>query len=80
MDQRVWLSVLLAAGLLCLSLAPVSQAEDLVEDTLSDDVDVEDELDLDVAGVDDEEEELDGDMQNEGPPAPKTPPTPKVSS
>lgn len=78
MDQRVGLFVLLAAGLLCLSLAPVSRAEDLVEDSLGDDVDVEDELDLGLAGADEEEEELEGDLQDEAPPAPKTPPTPKV--
>lgn len=76
MDQRVGLFILLAAGLLCLSLVPVCQAEDQVEDTKSDDVDVEDELDLDLAGADEEEE--DGDIQDEAPPAPKTPPTPKV--
>lgn len=79
MDQRVGLFVLLAAGLLCLSLAPVSRAEDLVEDILGDDMDVEDELDLGLAGAEEEElEDLEGDMQDEAPPAPKTPPTPKV--
>lgn len=79
MDQKVGLFVLLAAGLLCLSLAPVSRAEeDLIEDGLGDDMDVEDELDLGLAGADDEEEELEGDMQDEAPPEPKTPPTPKV--
>lgn len=77
MDQRVGLFVLLVAGLLCLSLAPVSRADDLVEDGLDDDVDVEDELDLGLAGAE-EEEELEGDAQDEAPPAPKTPPTPKV--
>lgn len=77
MDQRVGLFVLLAAGLLCLSLAPISRAEDLVEDSLGDEMDVEDELDLGLAGAEDEEE-VEGDMQDEAPPAPKTPPTPKV--
>ncbi|XP_042348876.1 calnexin [Plectropomus leopardus] len=82
MDQKVGLFVLLAAaGPLCLSLAPVSRAEDLVEDGLGDDMDVEDELDLGLAGAEEEEEELelDGDMQDEAPAAPKTPPTPKVT-
>nr|XP_020494017.1 calnexin-like [Labrus bergylta] len=77
MDQRVGLFVLLAVGLLCLTLAPVSRAEDLVEDSLGDDMDVEDELDLGMAG--DEDEELEGDMQDEAPSAPKTPPVPKVT-
>ena len=76
MDHRIGLLVLLAAGLLCLSLAPVSQAEHQVEDSLDDDVDVEDELDLGLAGAD--EEELEGDVQDEAPAAPTTPPVPKV--
>ncbi|XP_035862350.1 calnexin isoform X2 [Sander lucioperca] len=75
MNQKVGLFVLLAAGLLCLSL--VSRAEDPIEDGLGDDVDVEDEMDLGLAG-DEEELEGDGDMQEDAPPAPKTPPTPKV--
>ncbi|XP_069000035.1 calnexin isoform X1 [Embiotoca jacksoni] len=79
MDQRVGFFLLLAAGLLCLSLAPVSRADDLIEDILGDDVDVEDELDLGLAGAEDEEEELEGDVLDEAPPAPKTPPTPKVT-
>lgn len=74
MDQRFGLFILLAAGLLCLSLAPVSWAQDSIEDGLADDMDVEDDLDLGLAG----EEELDGDVQDEAPPIPKTPPTPKV--
>ncbi len=78
MDQKVGLFVLLAAGLLCLSLAPISQAEDLDEDALGDDMDVEDDLDLDLAGTDEELEDMEGDIQDEAPPAPKTPPTPKV--
>ncbi|CAK6979822.1 calnexin [Scomber scombrus] len=77
MDQRVWLSVLLALGLVCLSLAPVSRADDVMEDALGDDVDVEDELDLDVAGVEDDEEELD--LQDEAADAPKAPAIPKVT-
>lgn len=77
MDQRVGLFFLLAAGLLCLTLVPVSRAEDVVEDGLDDDVDVEDELDLGLAGAE-EEEELEGDVQDEAPATPKTPPTPKV--
>uniref|UniRef100_A0A8C4HE24 Calnexin n=1 Tax=Dicentrarchus labrax TaxID=13489 RepID=A0A8C4HE24_DICLA len=80
MDQKVGLFILLAAGLLCLSLTPVSRAEDLVEDGLGDDVDVEDELDLGLAGAEEEDlEDLEGDAQDEAPPAPKTPPTPKVT-
>lgn len=65
--------VLLAAGLLCLSLVPVCQAQDLDED-----VDVEDDLDLGLAGTEDDEEELEGDEQDETPPATKTA-APKVS-
>uniref|UniRef100_A0A3Q3GZA4 Calnexin n=1 Tax=Kryptolebias marmoratus TaxID=37003 RepID=A0A3Q3GZA4_KRYMA len=77
MHQKVVLVVLLAAGLLCLTLAPVSQAQDLTEDDQVDDMDVEDDLDL--AGVGEEEdEELEGDMQDEAPP-PKTPEAPKVT-
>ncbi|XP_034545953.1 calnexin isoform X1 [Notolabrus celidotus] len=80
MNQRVGLFVLLAAGLLCLTLVPVSRAEDLVEDGLGDDMDVEDEeLDLSLGGAEEEEDELDVDMQDEEPPAPKTPPAPKVT-
>lgn len=79
MDQRVGLFVLLAAGLLCLSVAPLSRAEELVEEGLGDDIDVEDELDLGLAGAEEEEmEELDGDVQDEDSSAPKTPPAPKV--
>ncbi|XP_075961413.1 calnexin isoform X1 [Anarhichas minor] len=78
MDQKVGLLVLLlAVGLLCLSLAPVSQAEDLMEDVLGDELDVED--DLGIAGRE-EEEELEGDIQDEEAPlTPKTPPIPKVT-
>ncbi|KAM9357202.1 calnexin [Symphorus nematophorus] len=82
MDQRVRLFILLAAAaLLCLTLAPVSRAEDLVEDALGD-VDVEDEMDLGLAGAEEEEEELEdleGDATDEAPPAPKTPTAPKVT-
>ncbi|XP_010748927.2 calnexin isoform X3 [Larimichthys crocea] len=75
MDQRVGFFVLLAAGLLCLSLAPVSRADDL-----GDEMDVEDELDLGLGGAEEEElEDLEGDVQDEAPPTPKTPPTPKVT-
>ncbi|XP_059202974.1 calnexin [Centropristis striata] len=79
MDQKVGLLVLLAAGLLCLSVAPLSGAQDLMEDALGDEVDVEDELDLGMAAGDEEDEELDGDMQDEAPAAPKAPPVPKVT-
>lgn len=72
MDQRVGLFVLLAAGILCLSLAPASWAEDALDEDLGDDMDVEDELDLGLA----EDEELEGGAQAEvtaeaPPPAPK---------
>lgn len=77
MDQRFGFIVLLAAGLLCLSLAPVSRAQEPMEGGLDDDMDVEDELDLGLAGAEDEEE-LEGDVQDDAPHAPKTPPTPKV--
>lgn len=74
MDQRFL--VLLAAGLLCLGLAPICRAEDSVEDALDDDMDVEDELDPGFIGTEDgEEEEVEG---GEASSAPKTPPTPKV--
>lgn len=76
MDQKVGLLVLLAVGLLCLSVAPFSRAQDPMEEVLGDDVDVEDELDLGLAGA--EEEDQEGDVQDEAPAAPKTPPTPKV--
>ncbi|XP_074505665.1 calnexin isoform X1 [Sebastes fasciatus] len=81
MDQKVVLFVLLAAGLIFIGLAPLSQAEDLMDDGLGDDVDVEDELDLGLAGAEEEEElDLEGDMQDEEAPAePKTPPIPKVT-
>ncbi|XP_040029354.1 calnexin isoform X1 [Gasterosteus aculeatus] len=77
MDQKVGLLVLLAVGLLCLSVAPFSRAQDPMEEVLGDDVDVEDELDLGLAGA--EEEDQEGDVQDEAPAAPKTPPTPKVT-
>uniref|UniRef100_A0A1A8IA34 Calnexin n=1 Tax=Nothobranchius kuhntae TaxID=321403 RepID=A0A1A8IA34_NOTKU len=79
MHQKVALLVLLAAGLLCLSLTPVSRAEDLDLDVEGDDMDVEDELDLGLAGADEEEEEdLDDEGLGEAPPSPKTPAAPKV--
>lgn len=77
MHQKAVLAVLLAAGLLCLALAPVCRAEDVPEDDQVDDLDVEDELDL-LGGVEEEDEELDGDVQDEAPPSPKTPAAPKV--
>lgn len=77
MHQKVVVAVLLAAGLLCLSLAPVAQAQDLTEDDQADDGDLEDVLDL--AGVEEEEdEELEGDVQDEAPPPPTIPAAPKV--
>ncbi|KAM3866760.1 calnexin [Diretmus argenteus] len=81
MDQKVRLCVLLAVGLLCLSLAPAAQAqvEDLIEDDLGDDMDVEDDLELGLAGAgEEEEEELDGDAEKAPPPS-KEPPAPKVT-
>ncbi|XP_068596286.1 calnexin [Brachionichthys hirsutus] len=77
MDQRLGLFVLLAGGLLCLGLIPVSRAQEL-DDYLGDDMDIEDELDLGLAGTE-EEEEPEGEMQDEAPPPPKTPPVPKVT-
>lgn len=71
MDLRVISSLLLAAGLLCLTLAPAAQTEDLIEDGLGD-VDVEvDEMDLGMAVADDDEEELDVETQVAALPAPK---------
>lgn len=71
--------VLLAAGLLCLNLIPICRAEDPVEDALQAELDVEDELDPGFVGAEEEDdEELEGDLEDEAPPAPKTPPTPKV--
>lgn len=78
MDQRIRFLVLLAAGLLCLNLIPICRAEDPVEDALQEDLDVEDELDPGFVGADEDDEDLEGDLQDEAPPAPKTPPTPKV--
>lgn len=77
MDQKIRFLVLLAAGLLCLNLIPICWAEDPVEDVLQEDLDVEDELDPGFVGAE-EEEELEGDLQDEALPTPKTPPVPKV--
>lgn len=77
MDQKIGFLVLLAAGLLCLNLIPICWAEDPLEDALQEDLDVEDELDPGFVGAE-EEEELEGDLQDEAPPTPKTPPVPKV--
>lgn len=77
MDQKIRFLVLLAAGLLCLNLIPICWAEDPLEDVLQEDLDVEDELDPGFVGAE-EEEELEGDLQDEAPPTPKTPPVPKV--
>ncbi|XP_056899479.1 calnexin isoform X2 [Takifugu flavidus] len=78
MDQKIRFLVLLAAGLLCLNLIPICWAEDPVEDVLQEDLDVEDELDPGFVGAE-EDEELEGDLQDEAPPTPKTPPVPKVT-
>lgn len=48
-----------------------------MEDVLQEELDVEDELDPGFVGAE-EEEELEGDLQDEAPPTPKTPPVPKV--
>lgn len=66
MDQRVGLFILLAAGLLCLSLVPICRAHDEIEDIGGEDVDV------------DVEDELEEDAQDEAPTTPQAPPTPKV--
>lgn len=66
MNQRVGLFILLAGGLLCLSLVPVCRAQDDIEDIEGEDVDV------------DVEDELEEGAQDEALVAPKTPPTPKV--
>lgn len=76
MDQKIRFLVL-AAGLLCLNLIPICWADDPVEDVLQEDLDVEDELDPGFVGAE-EDEELEGDLQDEAPPTPKTPPVPKV--
>lgn len=78
MDQRISFLVLLAAGLLCLNLIPICRAEDPLEDALQEDLDVEDELDPGFIKAEEDDEELEGDLQDEAPSAPKTPPTPKV--
>lgn len=72
MDQRISFLVLLAAGLLCLGLIPSCRAGEPGDDALQEDLDVEDELEP--GFVEAEEEEL----EDEAPPAPKTPPIPKV--
>lgn len=77
MDQKIRFLVLLAAGLLCLNLISICWAEDPMEDVLQEDLDVEDELDPGFVGAE-EDEELEGDLQDEAPPTPKTPPVPKV--
>lgn len=74
MDRR-FLVLVAAAGLLCLSLAPVGGAEDPLGDALQEDLDVEDEIE---PGFVDDDDDLEADLQDEAPPAPKTPPTPKV--
>ncbi|CAG5993626.1 unnamed protein product [Menidia menidia] len=75
MHQRVVLFVLMAAGLLCLAMATV-RAEAPEEEGLGDELDVEDELDLGLAGAEDEDEE---DLEpEEAPSAPKAPAVPKV--
>lgn len=68
MDRTAWLCVVLATGVLCLTLAPACGAHDHDEDVLDDD------LDLDLEGGD---EELEHD--HDAPAPPKTPPTPTVS-
>ncbi|XP_037116432.1 calnexin isoform X2 [Syngnathus acus] len=74
MDRTVWLFVVLAMGVLCLSLAPACVAHDPDEDLLGEDMDVEDEdLDMDL-GADDEPED-----DHDTPAPPKTPPVPKVT-
>ena len=78
MDQKLGFLVLLAAGLLCLNLIPICRAEEPVEDALQEDLDAEDELDPGFVGAEEDDEALDGDLEDEAPPAPKTPPTPKV--
>ncbi|XP_075995052.1 calnexin [Genypterus blacodes] len=70
MDLRVISSLLLAVGLLCLTFSPASQAEDLNEDGLGEDMDVEDELDLGLTGGSDDEEELEVETQDKAPRAP----------
>lgn len=79
MDQKISFLVLLAAGLLCLNIIPICWAGESLEDGLQEDLDVEDELDPGFVGAEEEDDEdLEADLQDEAPPAPKTPPTPKV--
>ncbi|XP_051920384.1 calnexin isoform X2 [Hippocampus zosterae] len=70
MDRTAWLCVVLATGVLCLSLAPACGAHDHDEDVLDDD------LDLDLEGGD---EELEHEHDHDAPAPPKTPPPPTVT-
>ncbi|CAN9514631.1 unnamed protein product [Ophioblennius macclurei] len=72
MNPRLGFLLLVAVGLLSLGLAQFTERDDL------DELDVEDELDLDLAGTD-EDDDLEEDVQDDAPPAPKTPPTPQVT-
>ncbi|XP_077429542.1 calnexin isoform X2 [Vanacampus margaritifer] len=75
MDRTVWLCVVLATGVLCLSLVPTCAAHDPDEDVLDQDVDVDDDdMDLDLMGVHEEPED-----DHDTPAPPKTPAVPKVT-
>lgn len=73
MAQKLRLCVVavLAVALMSLSLAQVPAEEDLVEDILGDEMDVEDDLDLGIAG--DEEEEAEIEEKEAEPAAPVVP-------
>ncbi|XP_054648357.1 calnexin isoform X3 [Dunckerocampus dactyliophorus] len=75
MDRRVWLCIVMATGVLCLSLAPICRAADLDEDDMDVEDDMDMDMDMDMVGAD---EELEEDPHHDDAP-PKAPPTPKVT-
>ena len=67
---RLCVVAVLALALISLSLAQGPSEEDLVEDIMGDEMDVEDDLDLGIAG-DDEEEEAEKEAEPAAPVIPK---------